>query len=132
MRQIVYISTISPRAVGIDVDTLLAVSQRNNARHRVTGLLFFDGKRFLQALEGDDAAVAATFARIEQDGRHRAVVVLSDRVIPAREFGEWAMAYRPDGEGGGDAVARISSLAAEAAPAVRATFESFAKMRRAA
>ncbi|MCU6453510.1 BLUF domain-containing protein [Sphingomonas sp. A2-49] len=128
MRQIVYISSVR-RHVPVDPATILSASRRNNARARVTGLLFFDGKRFLQALEGDDAAVDAAFARIQRDERHHALVVLSNRTIAAREFGEWAMAYGAPGE---DQAAALARLTANADPAVRATFEGFAKVRRAA
>ncbi len=131
MRQLVYISSLKRHAVA-DPAAILAQSRRNNARARVTGLLFFDGKRFLQALEGDDAAVDATFTRIQQDDRHHALVVLSSREIERREFGEWAMAFDAPGESNGDALARIEKLTAGVDPAVRATFEGFAKVRRAA
>jgi hypothetical protein len=131
MRQLVYISSVRKQA-DVDPAVILAQSRRNNARARVTGLLFFDGKRFLQALEGDDATVDATFARIQADGRHHALVVLSNRTIETREFGEWAMAYKAPDEEGGDPLERISALTANADPAVRATFAGFAKVRRAA
>ncbi|GAA0674111.1 hypothetical protein FHT00_001429 [Sphingomonas insulae] len=131
MRQLVYISSIK-RDATIDPATVLAQSRRNNARARITGLLFFDGKRFLQALEGDDAQVDATFARIQQDARHHALVILSDRTIGAREFGEWAMAYHAPGDDHAAALERIERLVAGADATVRATFESFARVRRAA
>ncbi|MFN3435326.1 MAG: BLUF domain-containing protein [Sphingomonas sp.] len=131
MRQLVYISSMR-RQANVDPSAILAQSRRNNARARVTGLLFFDGKRFLQALEGDDAQVDATFARIQQDERHHALVVLSNRAIEAREFGEWAMAYSAPADDHVAALDRVAKLTANADPAVRATFEGFAKVRRAA
>ncbi len=131
MRQLVYISSVK-RQVKADPAAILAQSRRNNARARVTGFLFFDGKRFLQALEGEDAVVDATFTRIQQDERHHALVILSNREIATREFGEWAMAYSAPGEENGEALARIQRLTANADPVVRATFEGFAKVRRAA
>ncbi|WP_267396888.1 MULTISPECIES: BLUF domain-containing protein [unclassified Sphingomonas] len=131
MRQLVYISSIHPQA-SVDPTAILAISRRNNARACVTGLLFFDGKRFLQALEGDESQVEATFARIMTDERHRAVVVLSDRLIEQREFGDWAMAYNAPADAADAALDRVVALTAGASPSVRATFESFAKVRRAA
>ena len=131
MRQLVYISSVKRHAT-VDPAAILAQSRRNNARARITGLLFFDGKRFRQALEGDDAQVDATFARIEQDERHHALVVLWNRSIESREFGEWAMAYQAPGDDHGGALDRITKLAAGADATVRATFEGFAKVRRAA
>ncbi|WP_374296820.1 BLUF domain-containing protein [Sphingomonas sp.] len=131
MRQLVYISTVRT-GVSVDAAAILAASRRNNARANVTGLLFFDGKRFLQALEGEDAVVDATFTRIRGDARHHALVVLSDRDVATRGFGEWAMAYRAPGENDADGLARIAALTANASASVQATFESFARIKRAA
>ncbi|MCP3734534.1 BLUF domain-containing protein [Sphingomonas sp. RP10(2022)] len=130
MRQIVYISSMR-RQAAIDPAAILGQSRRNNARARITGLLFFDGKRFLQALEGEEAAVDAAFARIQADDRHHALVVLSDRTIAVREFGEWAMAYATPGEAG-DALEQVMRLSMGADPAVRGTFAGFAQVRAAA
>jgi hypothetical protein len=131
MRQLVYISTLR-RQVVANPAGILAQSRRNNARAQVTGFLFFDGKRFLQALEGNETEVATTFARIQQDARHHAMVVLSDRTIEQREFGDWAMAYHAPGASDDAVLARVSKLTATADATVRATFEGFAKVRRAA
>jgi len=131
MRQLVYISTATPRIDPNPAD-ILATSRRNNARDGVSGLLWFDGKRFLQALEGEEAVVARTFERIGADPRHRALVILSDRQVETREFGAWAMDLRLPGVDPDRAAARIAMLAAGAAPDVRATFEGFTRLKRAA
>lgn len=129
MLQLTYISS----AVGTpSVAAILAASRRNNARDGITGLLFSDGRRFLQALEGSADEVEQAFARIERDPRHRAIVVLSRRVITAREFGPWAMAERAPGADAAAFIARLDMLVAGAAPQVRATFDSFARLQRAA
>ncbi len=36
----------------------------------------------------------ATFARIKSDRRHHDLRLLSDWMIPAREFGDWTMVHR--------------------------------------
>ena len=132
MRQIIYISTATLSFKPEDAAIILEKSRRNNARDHVTGLLYFDGKRFLQALEGDTATIDRTFARISGDDRHRAIVRLSDREINVREFGDWAMAYRAPGMDAEQFLKRIGDLVAGASPAIRATFTGFADVRRAA
>ena len=129
MLQLVYISTVRGEA---GLSQILAASRRNNGRDGITGLLYHDGMRFLQALEGPADKVEGAFRRIHADPRHRAVVVLSRREVDAREFGPWEMAARaPDGAG--DAfVRRVSPLLAAASPSVRGTFEGFMKVQRAA
>lgn len=129
MFQLVYISTAAGSPPTHDV---LEVSRRNNARDGVTGLLYYDGKRFLQALEGERAVVERTYARIVADPRHRAAVVLSSGEVAEREFGAWTMAERTPGVDGDAFVARVSALVAGASPAVRATFDGFVQVRRAA
>lgn len=131
MLQLIYVSSASP-AIPADPDDILAVSNANNRRDSLTGLLYLDGRRFLQVLEGEPDQVARTFERIEADPRHRAVVVLSRREVEAREFGEWSMARMDPGEDAEAFLARVGALVADAGPDVRATFEGFARVRRAA
>lgn len=129
MLQLVYISS----AVGeTDLTSILSVSRRNNGRDDITGLLYADGRRFLQVLEGPIAKVEAAFARIQADPRHRALVALSRRTVDEREFGAWDMAARCPDQDGDAFVSRIDALTARAAPNVRATFEGFARIKRAA
>ena len=47
----------------------------------------------MQALEGPEAAVRATVARIERDRRHAGIIRLWDGPIEARVFGEWEMGF---------------------------------------
>lgn len=131
MFQLVYISSATP-GEAISVGQILNASRRNNARDGITGLLYANGKRFLQALEGPQEMVRATMARIEADARHRALVILSSRTIEAREFGAWAMAHHEAGASDDGLIDQVSALVANAAPSVRATFEGFCQLRRAA
>lgn len=131
MRQLLYISSSTP-GMTPEIATILATSIRNNRRAGVTGLLYTDAKRFLQVLEGDDDAVQATLDRIRADGRHRGIVVLHDRQVEARQFGEWAMAERRLGEQSDAFDRRIGTLLAKASPAVRGTFEGLVSARKAA
>ena len=129
MLQLVYISTATSVATTADI---LTISRRNNERDDITGLLYADGKRFLQVLEGPEAAVEAAFARIGADPRHRAVVRLSRRRCAAREFGAWRMAERLPDEGGAAFVERVDALIAGASANVRATFDGLVRLRQAA
>ncbi len=123
MRQIIYISAATGSADALSSASILAVSRRNNVASGVTGVLYFDGTYFIQALEGITARVRDTFARIERDARHGRIIMLSDRPILQREFGDWAMAYpRSDEDGPTGAIARLRRAAAEASPAARASF----------
>lgn len=129
MRQLVYISTAVNAPIMAEI---LDSSRRNNAANDVTGLLYADGVRFLQALEGPAIDVEATYERIAGDPRHRALVILSRREVATREFGSWAMAAHVPGADTATLLARVETLTEAAAPSIRATFTSFARVRAAA
>ena len=129
MLQLVYISTAVDKP---DTATILRTSRRNNARDGLTGLLYSDGVRFMQALEGPADKVEAAYARIKSDPRHRAAVVLSRREVNEREFGPWEMAARAPGEESQAFLERVTTLTAGAHVNTQATFDSFARIRRAA
>ena len=122
MLQLLYISSSRRADVPLDLDALFAQAQANNARDEITGLLYTNGKRFLQVLEGPRTAVEDTFLRIINDSRHHALVLLSRRETSRREFGDWAMARRGFGEEQDTFMARIAELCRDADPAIQGTF----------
>lgn len=94
--QLVYAS----RPFGFDADMLTAIlfdARRCNTRDDITGALICRDDLFLQLLEGPEAAVEATYARIRADDRHVEVRELVRRGIPdhGRMFGAWAMRDDP-------------------------------------
>jgi len=130
--QITYISTARPTLILSDVEGILQISRKRNAIDGVTGLLIFDGKRFLQVLEGSLEQVETTFSRIAQDPRHRALVRLSGRHVDEREFGHWAMASHIVGPvmGDGDLARQVDALTETLPdPNLRATLRGFARVR---
>jgi hypothetical protein len=77
------------------LDGILLQARRNNARDGLTGALVVRRDLYLQLLEGPDAAVQATFARIKRDNRHLAVKVLSCEPAELRLFPDWTMRDDP-------------------------------------
>lgn len=134
MYQLTYISTVRRGGAAVDVDAILAKSRRNNARHGITGILVFDGVRFLQALEGAPEDVRATYARIRDDERHRAPVILSEREVAHREFGKWDMACeRVRATGSVGLIETVDALVGSLADKnMRALFSSFVRLDRTA
>ncbi len=76
------------------VRQIVETSQRNNAAVGVTGLLLSQGNVFVQALEGDRAAVEAVYARVSRDARHQDVRIVSAESAPKRLFAAWSMCAR--------------------------------------
>ena len=94
MLQLVYGSDASRGFAAAELGPILYLSRLNNRDAGVTGLLLFDGRRFIQALEGEEAPVMRTFRRIGEDKRHRKVQLFARREVNCREFGNWDMASR--------------------------------------
>jgi hypothetical protein len=132
MLQILYLSTAREDPTPELLETILAGSRRNNRSVGITGLLIAGGRRFLQALEGPEAAVLSTMERIVRDPRHFALMELSRRIVDCRAFGEWEMAYRQGGEAaaGEGTVAAITDLIRPIRDRnLQAQFASFAELQ---
>lgn len=129
VRQIVYTSTASRGFETGQLGPILYSARFHNRQNQVTGLLLFDGKRFLQALEGDADDVDFTVARIRTDTRHRSIVVLSDRTVERREFGNWDMAAR-SGDAGHYNKEIDELVATVTCPDMKATFIGFVASER--
>ncbi len=127
--RIVYLSMAAKPFQEGDIVALADDASRRNAVSDVTGLLLYDGGRFIQALEGSKAAVIKTMDRIELDRRHSAISFLYDGVADERQFGTWSMKYRrgPDGCCTGEFIEKVkSNLAMAEAPHLQAAFIGFA------
>lgn len=133
MLQLLYISTARGTIDRAMCDDILAASRRNNRDWGITGLLIAGKHRFLQALEGPEAEVRAVYDRIAADPRHYGCVILSQRMVEQRMFGDWAMGYTAGGDdrhAGDDLPAIVAALVAPIAdPGLRAQFTGFAEIQ---
>ena len=132
MFQLVYISTARDPITPELLEAILVASRRNNARNAVSGLLVAGTRRFLQALEGPEQAVLDTYARIRHDQRHHALVLLTDRSVGERAFGDWSMACEQahDGPEQESLRATVDTLTANLSDkSLRAHFLGFAELQ---
>nr|WP_237487008.1 BLUF domain-containing protein [Pelagerythrobacter marinus] len=90
IRQFVYISTAPSLPEG-DVAAILATAVRNNATNGITGFLLYNGRNFLQMIEGQQAELIVLMNRLARDRRHHGMVRLYDRPTQQRACPEWAM-----------------------------------------
>lgn len=74
-----------------DLNAIHVTSRHLNALDAITGLLLFDGLRFLQIVEGSEEAIDNLLARLRRDPRHSSIEVREERIIEARAFPDWAM-----------------------------------------
>lgn len=124
MRQILYVSKSVQRADQATLDTILQQSRHNNALDGLTGLLWTDGDRFAQVLEGDERAIGDVMGRIGADGRHHEMAVLQDRRIAERQFGDWSMGLRGSGAEADLYDARMRRALDATSDAIRNVFSS--------
>ena len=88
--QYLYIST-APSLTREDVESILGSSQRNNPARGVTGLLLYNGRNFLQLLEGEEAELVTLMVKIGHDPRHTGISMISRRMVEERACPDWAM-----------------------------------------
>lgn len=92
--QIAYIS-LSHAPLSSDVlSDILEVSQHNNGRDGITGILMYHDMLFFQILEGPLDAVKSTYHdRILNDPRHTSLSLVWDGLVNRRTFPKWLMRY---------------------------------------
>ena len=76
-----------------EVAAILSAAKINNPLDGITGLLIFNGTVFMQVLEGSEAAIDGLTARLVGDPRHSNMSIRDSRLIEARSFPNWSMAY---------------------------------------
>lgn len=92
---IVYASTAVTPLSDKQLLDLLKTSRENNRRDEITGILLHNKGRFLQCIEGSEAAVKALYATIVRDPRHRDILELVNEPIDQRDFASWTMGFAP-------------------------------------
>jgi hypothetical protein len=73
------------------VDTITTVSQRNNARIGVTGILLATRQQYVQVLEGEIEAVNGVYQKVCCDPRHTGLIIVSYKHVSRRRFPKWSM-----------------------------------------
>lgn len=94
MQIIIYISRAKQNFTSGDLADLRDLADARNRSEDITGLLLSDGTRFIQALEGDAAAVQAVMDRIAKDSRHDNISYFRPITTNCRQFKSWATEYQ--------------------------------------
>lgn len=91
---ILYHSQLAPNASLTCISDIIKTARSFNAAHGLTGILVFDGERFLQYLEGPKQPVLALLERIAHDPRHVNFFIQHQGECPGeRLFRNWSMGY---------------------------------------
>jgi hypothetical protein len=92
--ELIYVSTATHELSDLELRQILDSSVRKNAARNITGMLLYSAGSFMQVLEGAEADVDESMARIEKDPRHHDIIELSRTQVPAPAFAQWSMGFR--------------------------------------
>jgi hypothetical protein len=103
-----------------DLAAIHQTARHLNALDGITGLLVFDGARFLQIVEGSEEAIDNLVERLRRDVRHSAFEIRDQRLVQERSFPDWSMELVRVGSGFLEARGELGTmLPAGVAPHVR-------------
>jgi hypothetical protein len=91
--RLVYVSTALDSVDLNEFKRILQTAQTNNTRRDLTGMLAFNSKVFLQALEGSREAVNDLYAKLMRDPRHFNIMLLKYEPIEMRHWSQWSMGF---------------------------------------
>ncbi|MCB2154269.1 BLUF domain-containing protein [bacterium] len=91
--RLIYTSKLDSNTTVGDLNAILDASRKNNPKLRITGVLFYTTKYYLQWLEGPRKEVNKLYNMVAEDKRHSDVTILDYADVQKREFGSWAMAF---------------------------------------
>lgn len=94
LHAIAYVSQARSALAPQELDALLADATAFNRMAGVTGVLMFDGERFLQYLEGPRDGLDSVYGRVLNASVHHGVRQLAAGAVGTRWFPHWTMANR--------------------------------------
>jgi hypothetical protein len=94
MHHLIYLSQATRPLSAKALTSLLDHARQVNVWQHLTGALVYSNKRFIQLLEGEQAALEAAYARISRDPRHQHLCKVAHQPIAARSFAEWPLAFQ--------------------------------------
>lgn len=130
IRQLLYVSTACRRFDEDDLAAILRSSRDYNVLYSVTGILWSDGDRFIQVLEGPIASVGETYDRIIADKRHHSLMIIYDTLVAKRDFGSWLMCHRLSYETEDEYDQKIRRALADIPNPVHSTLQTFISKER--
>lgn len=98
IRAIAYSSQAMPGLSTDDVVHLVRDAEAFNKQAGVTGVLLFDGSRFMQYIEGPEDGISVAYSRILASRRHFEIIELGRGPVGTRRFPYWSMRMLPAAE----------------------------------
>lgn len=93
LSELIYISDRRNIGDHQEIKDILSVCQKNNSG-KVTGVLLYSSKKFVQYLEGEYQNIKGLYEKIKKDSRHYNVQLVVFSPIKERVFPGWLMAEK--------------------------------------
>lgn len=92
LKRVSYISKFAIPLSKEDIEKIAEISQKNNSREKLTGVLFTYKNIFYQIIEGPERNLDKRLNIIFNDNRHKDIFVLKvEKNVEKRKFSEWSM-----------------------------------------
>jgi class 3 adenylate cyclase len=92
MKRLTYISNFARSLTKREIEGIGSVSQTNNSRDGITGVLMCCSGIFFQILEGEEDRIDMLYKRILEDDRHNEILCLKSELdVTERRFPDWSM-----------------------------------------
>ena len=88
-----YVSKAVDAATEEQLKSILTVAHKNNSAFNITGMLVYSERSFFQVIEGPQHNIKKLLTIIENDPRHKNILVLFDEEITQRNFSNWSMSF---------------------------------------
>ena len=92
--QLIYVSNRKTNCTEKEIENILNSCIKNNPESEVSGVLFYNEKKFLQLVEGEYKIIMDTYDKIKKDFRHENCVMLSCSPIKEKSFTSWSMGLK--------------------------------------
>jgi len=76
-----------------DLKDILGSARENNGSLDICGMLCYENRYFLQALEGERSTLNELYLDIAEDPRHDEITLIAYTEVEEPTFGEWKMGY---------------------------------------
>ena len=94
MFSLTYVSSAVKPFTPHELRDLLEACHRNNRPRDVTGMLLYKDGKFMQVLEGEEAAVMGVYRLVSRDPRHCGLLPLLRGTVSERQFPKWSMGFK--------------------------------------
>jgi len=93
MKRLIYSSTSSENVDFKVVGEILTHAVKRNKEKGITGMMVYDGKHFLQCIEGDEMMIDELWQKLTEDTRRHSLHINGTELDDKRLFREWNMGY---------------------------------------